>query len=1000
MSDAHNHEHKNTDIKRIENYEPYSHLLPTTDLTFDLKSQIVADPESETGKKELFDVTVSSKLHFAPNPESKGGDGSLVLNGAPATRPKGDAKPTLDLVSIKIDGRELDESEYVRKGEELKILNAPEGEFDVEVVTSLDPTKNKENQGLYLAGDKLLTQCESTGFRNITFYPDRPDVLSQYTTTIVGDDERFNGKVYDKNDQVIDTVIGMVSNGDVTNTEIRADGRTAVTYFDETPKNSYLFALGAGEFDVLRDQYTIGGWREEGAENPIPNSRAGKVVDLEVYVEPGKFDQGRHSMESLKKVMELDERMFDREYDIDTYRMAATDVFNFGAMENKGFNIFNSTAMLASPDVATDTSYQRVFDVVAHEYAHNWSGNIVTVKDWFEVTLKEGFTNFREKAFSGEVTDHDVKRIEDVADLRGRQFAEDASPNAKPIRPTSYSSIDNMYGPTIYDKGAEVIRMMQTLVGDDAFKEGLNYYFEENKGKAVRSDDFVAAIEHASGVDLAQFKDTWYNQAGTPEVAIKGEYDPEAKTYTMTVKQEKPKVNVANFPKDDPYHIPIKMGLLDSEGNDIPLEIEGDDGTLLTNKGEVLNLRESEQTFVFKNVPEEPLPSLFRGFSAPVRLDYDYSRDDLQFMLNNDNDSFNRWEAGNQMAVAILMEQVDAAKAGETLAVDDRLIETYRNVLTDDSIESSLKSELVALPSSSYLSGLMEEGEVDWQAIKDAYDTVKQTIAVELESELTELYQENTSAIGREYEFNGADVAEREIRHTALRYLMEHPENEEYVGWAKAEFDAQENKTDVVAGLTGVINNGTEEQRKEVVDAYYEKWKDEPLNMYTWLSAQAYADRDDVFETVKELTEHPAYDKTNPNLVRQLLGAFGGNKVHFHREDGAAYEFLADKVLEADTINGKMSSGIVGALLDVKKYDEGRQEKMQAQLERISAQPNITSNLRELVDNVLREIDPEALDRITEEREAASNGRPIAGEATKRLARRDSQSEQQQGQAM
>lgn len=956
MSEAHHHGHDHR--VHIEDYRPYSHLLPTTGLSFDIKSE--------------SDVTISSILRFAPNPDARQ-DGSLVLYGAPASRPKGDNKPTMELLDIRLDGEPLDASRYVRKGEELRIADVPQGEFTLEIRTRINPAANKENSGLYLAGDKLLTQCESTGFRNITFYPDRPDVLSVYTTTIIGDAERFKVHVYDAAGEKTGEDIGLLSNGDEVpgSRKVLADGRTSITYLDATPKNSYLFALGAGEFDSLRDTYTIGGWRKPGEANPIPDSRAGQTVKLEVYVEPGDHAKGRHAMESLKKSMELDERLFDREYDIATYRMAATDVFNFGAMENKGFNIFNSSAMLADPHIATDTFYQRVFDVVAHEYAHNWSGNLVTVKDWFEITLKEGFTNFREKIFASAVMDPDVKRIQDVVDLRSRQFPEDASPNAKPIRPSSYTSINNMYGPTIYDKGAEVIRMMQTLVGEEVFKRAVNHYFDSNKGKAIRSDDFVAAIEHVSGMDLAQFKDTWYNQAGTPELTVTDRFDAAARTYVLTVEQFKPKVNAANFPKDDPYHIPIKMGLLDRNGNDIPLELAGDDA--LTN-GDVLNLRQRKQTFTFrlpKGVSEKPLPSLLRGFSAPVRLKYDYSRDDLVFLLNHDSDNFNRWEAGNQLATDILVEQVKAIKAGKDLPVDGRLIDTYRNIIADGSLSGDIKATLVSLPTNAYITGMFGKGEVDVDAIKAAFDKVRQTVAVELESGLKALYQANTDAMHRPYAFTQADVAERQIRHAALWYLLKHPQNAEYVGYARAEYDAQGNKTDVVAGMSGVINHGTPEMRDAVLADYYGKWKDVPLNVNTWFGLQAGADRPDLLDAVKALTEHPAYDKENPNIVRALLGTFGANKARFHRPDGASYVFLAEKVLEADSINGKLSSGIVGPLLDVEKYDDARREKMLASIEHIASQPHLTDDLREMVDNVLKEVKPEALERAQKAREAA-----------------------------
>lgn len=922
MSGTHHHDSAPHRV-HLEDYRPYSHLLPKAELIFDLKN------ESE--------VIVKSKLQFTPNAAAVQ-DGKLVLNGAPAIRPEGDSKPIMELLELRLNGEVVNKGDYHREDEELTLTRIPDGAFEVEVTTRFDPSANKALAGLYKAGDKLLTQCESTGFRNMTFFPDRPDVLSVYTTTIISDEKRFGA---------------MVTNGDEVERKKMPDGRTAITYLDATPKPSYLFALVAGQFDVLRESYTIGSWRKAGEKNTVPHSRAGEKVQLEVYVEPGDYEKGRHAMESLKLAMAMDERLFDREYDINTYRMVATDHFNMGAMENKGLNIFNSKYLLADPQTATDADYENVFRVIAHEYAHNWSGNRVTVKDWFEITLKEGFTNFRDQEFTGEYTDHDVKRIEDVINLRARQFAEDASANAHPIRPDSYVAVDNLYTATVYDKGAEVIRMMQTMVGKAKFKEGVNHYFTVNDGLAVRSDDFVAAIAEKGNIDLKQFQDTWYKQAGTPELFVTDRYDAANRTYTLTIEQRKPKVNARNFPKDDPYHIPIRMGLLDSKGNDIPLQLAEDDGKTLTNSGTVLNLRQRKQSFVFKNVPEKPLPSLLRGFSAPVRLHYNYSRDDLIFLLNHDNDNFNRWEAGQQLAVAVLLEQIEAIRKGQEVSLDARLIETYRNIVTDKKLDPAVKAKLLSLPTTSYISGLFGNGDVDVDAIKVAFDNTRRGVAVALESELKALYEAHTGTMKRTYAYNKADSASREIRHTALAYLLKHPQNATYVAYAKAEYDAQHNKTDVLGGMSGVVNYADAKQRQQVLDDFYGRWKGKPLMVNSWLSVQAMMDKPDVLDRVKALTKHEAYDATNPNAVRALLGAYGANKVHFHRKDGEGYRFLAEKVLEADKFNPQLSSALAGPLLDPERYDDERRELMKASLEHLAEQPHISDNLREKVSNAL-----------------------------------------------
>lgn len=911
-----------------KDFTEYSHNVETTNLTFELNAE--------------DDVHVSSKLRLVPNPDAPEWDGSVVLNGAkePELDDEGNVVFGVHLASIKLNGVELDESQYEREGENLRLLNVPSGALDIEVKTQINPQANEALSGLYMGGEQFITQCESEGFRNITFFPDRPSVLSTYTVEIIGDPARFPE---------------MVSNGDVTERKELADGRVSLTYHDATPKPSYLFAEVAGNFDVLRDTYTIGAWRKEGDENSIPNSRAGEVVELEVYVDPGDLGKAHFAMDSLKKVMELDERIFNREYDLDTYRMVSTDYFTFGAMENKGLNIFNSSALLADPQVATDNSYQRVFDVIAHEYAHNWSGNRVTIKDWFEIALKEGLTNLRENMMSAacEYVDEEAKRIESVNKLRSWQFPMDAGPNARPIRPDFYEAVGNMYGGTTYAKGSEVIRMMEEFLGHEMFIEGLDYYFEKFDGTAARIDDLIDSFQTVSGMNFAQFKDTWFHQAGTPELTFTDAYDPVTQTYTLTVEQFKPKVNEHKFPKDEPYHLPIKLGLLDSQGNDIALELANDDGQTLLNDGQVLSLRDRKQTYVFKNVPEKPIPSLMRDFSAPVRTKYDYSRDDLVFLMQNDTNSFNRWEAGQKLMTDVLKEQVSAAQAGQDIAVDRQLLEAMRTVLGDDTIKAPTKSLLLALPNKTVFSGQYGKGELDVAAVDKAYDVVKQAIAENLQSELEQAYADNRYTMDAPYDYNGADAAARAIRHTALGYLLNHPQNDGYLALAQAEHDAQDNKTDILAGLAGLAHYGTPEQYEPAMQQFYDKWHDNSLQMATWFGMQASIDREDAIEKMQELLEDPAFDKKNPNLARGLLYGFMGNIPHYHNKDGSGYRFITKQIIALNKVNPAVAAGLAEKLGDFEKYDPQRRGLLLGCIQHIAKQEGISKAVIDKINNAL-----------------------------------------------
>lgn len=912
MSVAHAHTHAEPKKTYLKDYQVPSHFIDKTDLTFELN--------------DLNDTVVSAKLAVRANPDSKGKPGHLELDGG----------EELELLELKVNGKALDAKNYHREGDKLILENLPAGSFELETKVCIDPQANTELSGLYVSGGKFTTQCESQGFRHITFAMDRPDVMSEYTTTIIGDKSKFKH---------------MLSNGNEVASGKTADGRDFTTWHDPSLKPSYLFALVAGDLDVRRDTFT---------------TQSGKVVDLSIFVDKGQNAKSEFAMQALKDAMKWDEEKYGREYDLKNYMIVAVDDFNFGAMENKGLNIFNSSAILADPETATDARYERIRQVVGHEYFHNWSGNRVTVRDWFQVSLKEGFTNYRDQTFNSDMGNADATRIADVATFRATQFPEDAGPMAHPIRPDSFVTIENFYTTTVYEKGSEVIGMMRTIIGDENFRKGTDLYFERNDGKAVTTEDFVKALSDASGVDLTQFEKTWYNQAGTPTLTFTDSYDPKTKTYSLTVEQNTPPT--PGQPKKDPFHIPVRLGLLDKEGNDMPLKVQGDDGTVLTN-GNVLNVKQPKQTFVFENVEEKPLPSLVRGFSAPVKVKYDYSRDDLTFLLSHDNDGFNRWEAAQNLGVAIIKDQVKAIQEGRYEPVDARLVEAFRSVAKDPTLDKEVKAALLSLPGESYVAELYPAGQVDVLAIHDARNKVSKTIANELEGEFKALYDANLSAANKPYAFSDADVAERAIRNTSLAYLMKSDHKEKYLPAVKKHFYTGNNMTDVATSLSLIVNYADKETREAALDDFYKKWKDDKLVMNQWLGVQASADRDDVLDTVKALTKHPAFDVKNPNKIRALLGGFGANTAHFHAKDGSGYTFMADKVLEIDAINPMTAAGLVKPLTSAYKFNGEQREMMKAQLQRIARHSGLSPNVNEVVSSTLKmmneqEANPKWGDRV------------------------------------
>ncbi len=888
----------------LKDYTPPSHLIDKTDLRFELLAE--------------DHVEVSSVLAVRPNPASPEPATRLTLHGAPESAPAGAQTPTMALLELRVNGQPWPQEQIQRTEDGLTVENLPQEAFTLEVKTRINPQANRSLNGLYTSGGKFTTQCESQGFRNITFYLDRPDVMSEYTVTLVAEAGKYPQ---------------LLSNGNPGPRTVRPDGREEITWHDPFRKPAYLFALVAGDLAVKKDTFT---------------TRSGRKVDIHIYVDHGDLDKIDHAMTSVKKAMAWDEKRFGREYDLDLFQIVAVHDFNFGAMENKGLNIFNAAAILAEPQTATDPRYEYVEAVVGHEYFHNWSGNRVTCRDWFQLSLKEGFTVFRDAEFTADLNTRAVKRIDDVIGMRAGQFPEDAGAMAHPIRPASVGSIENFYTATVYQKGAEVIRMIHTLLGEDAFRKGSDLYFERHDGQAVTTEDFVKAMADASGQDLSQFERTWYNQAGTPTLTVTDVYDASTRTYRMTLRQSTPAT--PGQPTKDPFHIPIRLGLLNAQGEDMPLRLAGGQASLLSH-GNLLHLKEAETTFVFEDVPEKPTPSLLRDWSAPVKLDYPYTRDQLTFLMAHDNDGFNRWEAGQQLGVDVLKELVQAYQAGQPLVVDPRLIEAFRGVLTDTHLSPALAARTLILPSTNYLAELYPDGQVDIDAIVAARKHTRAAIGQALDPLLLKRFEESRSTEQRSYAWNVADAGERAIKNTALAYLVAaHPEK--YLPLAVAQFDLQHNMTDIRAALGHILEHGDSATREARLSAFYEAHHANPLAINQWFSDQALADRPTVLEDVKGLLTHKAYEEKNPNCVRSLVGAFASNLLHFHNRDGSGYAFLADQIIAIDTFNPSLAAGLSKRLATPHKFDRGRQDQMKQQLERIHAHVN-SPNVKEIVEKSL-----------------------------------------------
>ncbi len=865
-----------------KDYTPYPWHLDSVELDFDIRD----------GYTQVTTVMVLRSRSGAPGP--------LELDGSGP-----------ELLTLSINDEELDDSAYAIEGETLTIEDAP-AECTVRSVVRINPAENLALEGLYRSGDFLLTQCEPEGFRKITWFPDRPDVMTRYSVRLEANQARFPV---------------LLSNGNPVESGALEDGRHWVRWDDPFPKPSYLFALVAGDLQHTEAHFT---------------TRSGREVTLRVYVEAENIDRCEHAMDSLINAMRWDEERFGLEYDLDIYNIVATNDFNMGAMENKGLNIFNTRYVLARPDTATDFDYQGIEGVIGHEYFHNWTGNRVTCQDWFQLTLKEGLTVFRDEEFSADMQSRAVKRIQDVRDLRSRQFPEDAGPMAHPIRPDQYLEINNFYTSTVYQKGATIIRMYHTLLGEEGFQKGMRLYFERHDGEAVTCDDFLAAMADANQRDLSRFA-RWYSQSGTPEVFVTTEHDPDSSRYTLTLRQVTPAT--PDQADKQPLVIPFAMGLLDAAGRSLPLRLAGEDAARGTTR--VLMLEEAEQTFVFEDVAEPPVPSLLRDFSAPVKVHYDFSADALAVLIASDPDPFTRWEAAQRLSQAAILEQVGRFGRSEAMELSEPLVRAFRGLLNDDSADPALVAESLALPDEDYLAE--QSGRVDVDAIHSAREFVRRRLALALEQEFMKAYQRFDD--GRDYDKAPQAMAGRALKGVALSYLALTPAG---ASLARRQLAASDNMTDSLAAMRALVLNDLPGASEALAD-FEARWQGDALVMDKWFVMQAVKPGHATVKQVKTLTGHPEFSLRNPNKVRALIGAFAMlNPTGFHAPDGSGYRFVADQVISLNATNPQVAARLVSAFNRWPRYDESRRAMMRAELERIAAVDGLSTDVFEIVSHALK----------------------------------------------
>lgn len=868
---------------RLADYQPPSHLIDSLDLEIDL----LAD-----------ETLVTATIKGRTNPDSAAAAAALYLDGQDQ-----------GLVSVTLDGRALGPDDYILGAESLSVPTVGAA-FTLVIASKNRPAENTALEGLYLSNGMYCTQCEAEGFRRIAYFPDRPDVMTVYTTTIRADRAGFPV---------------LLSNGNLIASGDLGDGRHFARWHDPFPKPAYLFAMVAGDLACVEDSFT---------------TMSGRVVTLRIFVELGEESRCDHAMDSLKRSMAWDEERFGLEYDLDLFMIVAVGHFNMGAMENKGLNVFNSRYVLADRETATDVDFQRLESIIAHEYFHNWTGNRVTCRDWFQLSLKEGLTVFRDQEFTADTHSRGVQRVGDARTVRSVQFTEDAGPTAHPVRPDSYIEINNFYTVTVYEKGAEVVRLIHTLLGEDAFRKGMDLYFQRHDGQAVTCEDFVAAMRDASGVDLSAM-DLWYSQAGTPELAISMSHDPDLARATLTVAQSVPPT--PNQTEKQPMLIPLELGFLDRDGAEIPLQLSGETANEAPSS-RVLKVTGAEQSFVFENVAEPPIPSLLRNFSAPVKVKAEISPADLAVLMAHDRDPFARWDAGQRYATVLLLDLVKTHAAGRPLRLDGAYIAAVEATLVDQALEPAFRAEALRLPSEAELAQAMAVADVD--GIHAARGFMISALGEALYGSFREAFQQTADGQSPD-DLSTAAMGLRALGNVALFYLAA-SRRPEALGLAKARVDAAASMTMVMGGLAA-LNDIDCPEREQALSVFHDRWRDRPMELDKWFSLKATSSLPGTLSEVIGLLGHPGFDLRTPNRVRALIGGFSaGNPVRFHGADGAGYRFLTDQVLALEPINPQIAARLLQPLTRWRRYDENRRQLMTAQLRRVVETPGLSKDVFEI----------------------------------------------------
>jgi len=862
----------------LKNYEVAVFLIEKTNLTFDLG-------ENKT--------SVVAELTVARNATSEDPSDSLVLDGSIG----------LDLQWVKVDGKLLASSDYLREAESLTIFNLPD-QCVVSTEVFIKPHLNTTMMGLYRSRTMYCTQCEAEGFRDITYYLDRPDVMAEFTTTVVGDLQQYPI---------------LLSNGNPIDRGVIDGDRHFVTWHDPFKKPAYLFALVAGTLSVVNDSFV---------------TCSGREVHLQIFVEEKDLDKCDHAMLSLKRSMRWDEEVYGREYDLDIFMIVAVDDFNMGAMENKGLNIFNTSAVLVNSKTSTDAAFQRVEAIVAHEYFHNWSGNRVTCRDWFQLSLKEGFTVFRDSQFSSDMNSPTVKRIEDVNILRTHQFAEDGGPMAHSVQPESYMEINNFYTVTIYEKGAEVVGMYHTLLGAENFRKGSDLYFDRHDGQAATVEDFVVAMEDATGRDLSQFR-RWYKQSGTPVLTVTSSFDEQAATYTLNFKQYCP--DTPGQTDKLPFVIPVRLGLVGAEGEDLVVNSEGHTHI-------IFELTEVEQSLVIDNIAVEPVPSLLRGLSAPVKLDYQYSDDQLAHLMAFDTDGFNRWDASQTLSLTTLQQLAEDSFEGRELTLNGNLIDAFARLLKDESLDPAMVALMLQLPGEALMHQLADT--IHPAAIHDARNFVRVALAGALKDNLLDIYNRFNTPI--DYRPEADQIGRRSLKNAALGYLMLVGDTGAELAWSQ--YQQADNMTDKAAALSALVNSpAAADYAAQALETFEQQYRDEALVMNLWLQIQAINSQSGGLSRVVALMEHSAFTMNNPNKVRSLIGGFcSGNLVNFHSADGAGYRFLCDQILSLNKTNPQVAARLVTPLTRWKEFAEPHSQLMRSELQKIADEPGLVKDIYEI----------------------------------------------------